>query len=60
MWFRYEQEKGADEMLTAEAIPYETFKQKIRIVKEELTKNRYVEVWDKQKLIYSAEKWRYE
>ena len=47
-------------MLTAEAIPYETFKQKIRIVKEELTKNRYVEVWDKQKLIYSAEKWRYE
>lgn len=47
-------------MLAAEAIPYTNFKQKIRIVKEELTKNRYVEVWDKQKLIYSAEKWRYE
>jgi hypothetical protein len=47
-------------MLTAEAIPYKNFKEKIKIVKEELDKNRYVEILDKQKIIYSAEKWRYE
>lgn len=42
---------------TAEGIPFETFKEKIRIVAEELDKDRYVEVWDKLKLVYSAEKW---
>jgi hypothetical protein len=31
-------------MLAAEAIPYTNFKQKIRIVKEELKKNRYIEI----------------
>ena len=42
-------------MNVVECIPYETFKERIRIVKEELKKNRYVEVWDKY--VYSAEKW---
>lgn len=42
-------------MLAAEAIPYQNFKEMIKIVKRELNKNRYVEVWDK--VIYSAEKW---
>lgn len=37
-----------------EAIPYRKFKEKIRIVKEELNKDRYVEVRDKY--IYSAGK----
>ena len=48
-----------DEVSTnvVEAIPYETFWDKIRIVSEELCKGRYVEVWDEHKLIYSAEKW---
>lgn len=41
----------------AEAIPYENFKEKINIVMEELKKNRYVEIMDKPKIIYSAEKW---
>lgn len=41
-------------MLAVEAIPYRSFKEKIRIVSEELAKNRHVEVWDK--FIYSAEK----
>lgn len=51
-----------DEISTnvAEAIPYKTFKEKINIVLEELLKGKHVEVWDKQKLIYSAEKWSYE
>jgi len=40
----------------AEAIPYKSFKEMINIVKEELAKDRYIEVWDK--FIYSAEKWR--
>lgn len=40
----------------AEAIPFRTFKEMIRIVKRELRKNRYIEIWDK--FIYSAEKWR--
>ncbi|MGN9164942.1 hypothetical protein ACTNDY_06595 [Tissierellaceae bacterium HCP3S3_D8] len=40
----------------AEVIPFKTFKEMIKIVKEELKKNRYVEIWDK--IIYSAEKWR--
>lgn len=38
----------------AEVIPYKNFKEKIRIVIEELLKNRYVEVWDN--FVYSAEK----
>lgn len=45
-------------MNVAEAIPYESFKEKIRIVKEELIKDRHVEVWDNEKLIYSSDKWR--
>lgn len=40
----------------AEAIPFKSFKEKIMIVKEELKKGRYVEVWDKQKVIYSERK----
>lgn len=40
----------------AEVIPYETFKEKVAIVAEEVLKNRYVEVWNK--FIYSAEKWK--
>lgn len=40
----------------AEAIPYKNFKEKINIVKEELRKNRHVEIWDKQKVIYSERK----
>lgn len=39
-----------------EVIPYNSFKEKINIVIQELLKNRYVEVLDK--FIYSAEKWR--
>lgn len=42
----------------AEAIPYKNFKEKNKIIADELKKNRYIEIWDKQKLIYSAEKWR--
>lgn len=41
----------------AEAIPYKNFKEKINIVMEELKKNRYVEIMDEPKIIYSAEKW---
>ena len=36
----------------AEAIPFNTFKEKINTVKQELSKNRHVEVWDK--FIYSV------
>lgn len=43
-------------MNVVECIPYKTFKERIRIVREELSKGRYVEVWDK--FIYSSEKWR--
>ena len=39
-----------------EAIPYKDFKEKIQTVKQELAKDRYIEIWDK--FIYSAEKWR--
>lgn len=39
----------------AEIIPYTNFKQMIRVVKRELAKNRYVEIW--KDFIYSAEKW---
>lgn len=35
-------------------IPYRTFKEKLKIVKEELKKNRNVEVWDK--FIYTSTK----
>ncbi|WMM24022.1 hypothetical protein RBU61_13970 [Tissierella sp. MB52-C2] len=38
----------------AEAIPYKDFKEMINIVKEEIRKNRYIEVWDK--VVYSADK----
>ena len=48
-----------DEISTnvAEAIPYKNFKERLNIVLDELLKNRYVEVWDELKIIYSAEKW---
>lgn len=39
-----------------EAIPYDNFKEKIKIVLEEVLKGRHVEIWDNQKLIYSEEK----
>lgn len=42
-------------MLVAELIPYRNDKEKFIIVRLELMKNRYVEVWDK--FIYSAKKW---
>lgn len=38
----------------AEAIPYSNFKEKIQLVKQELNKDRHVEVWGK--FIYSAKK----
>lgn len=41
----------------AEAIPFETFKEKIKIVKQELSKDRHVEIID-NKIIYSEKKWR--
>lgn len=47
-------------MSAVEAIPYKNFKDRIRKVKAELAKNRYVEIWDEDKLIYSAEKWKKE
>lgn len=40
--------------MVVELIPYENFKEKIKIVSEELRKNRHVEVWDKY--IYSVSK----
>lgn len=39
-----------------ELIPYKNFKQMIKITKQELMKNRYVEIWSGY--IYSAEKWQ--
>lgn len=39
-----------------EVIPYDDFKQKVKLVKQEERKNRYVEVWDG--VIYSAVKRR--
>lgn len=42
----------------AEGIPYGSFKEKINIVKQELAKDRYIEIMDELKIIYSAEKWR--
>ena len=43
-------------MPVAELIPYSTFRERLRIVAEELKKGRYIEVWEKH--IYSATKWR--
>jgi len=40
----------------AEIIPYKDFWEKIKIVKEELSKGRHVEVWDKPRVIYSVRK----
>ena len=42
-------------MNVAEVIPYKSYKEKFKIVFQELMKNRHVEVWDKY--IYSAKKW---
>lgn len=39
-----------------EAIPYRNFREKINIVKEELGKDRKVEIIDELKIIYSTEK----
>ena len=44
--------------MKADAIPYENFKEKIKIVNQEVSKDRYVEVWPDIKIIYSCEKWR--
>lgn len=40
----------------AEAIPYRSHKEKFKLVSQELNKNRYVEVVDELKIIYSANK----
>lgn len=40
--------------MVVEIIPYRSFKEKIKIVKEELEKNRKVEVMDNPKVIYIA------
>lgn len=42
-------------MNVAEVIPYKNYKEKFKLVMQELMKNRYVEVWDMY--IYSAKKW---
>ncbi|CAK7002470.1 hypothetical protein [Tissierella sp.] len=42
----------------AEAIPYENFKDKINIVKQEIAKGRYIEIIDELKIVYSAKKWK--
>lgn len=42
----------------ATGIPYNSFKSKIRLVNQELRKNRHVEIVDELKIIYSAAKWR--
>ena len=41
----------------ADAIPYKSFKEKNSLVNQELSKDRFVEVWDELKVVYSAEKW---
>ena len=41
-------------MNVAEVIPYKNYKEKFKLVFQELMKNRYVEVWDRH--IYSAKK----
>lgn len=42
----------------ADAIPFKNFREQIRIVNQEISKDRYVEVWDELGVVYSAEKWR--
>ena len=37
--------------MNVEAIPYSTFKERLKIVKQELDKGNYVEIWDK--IIYT-------
>lgn len=44
----------------AEAIPYKSNKERFEIERAERRKNRYVEVVDELKIIYSAKKWRSE
>lgn len=44
----------------ADAIPFKSFREQIRIVNQEVMKDRYIEVWDELKVIYSAEKWEKE
>lgn len=41
----------------ADAIPYKTIEERIKIVGREMRKGRFVEVWDELKIIYSAKKW---
>lgn len=43
----------------AEAIPYTSNEERIRIVGRELKKGRYIEVWDELKVVYSTRKWRH-
>lgn len=44
--------------MNADAIPYKTFKERIRITAEELDKGRYIEIWEDIKFIYSLDKRR--
>ena len=41
--------------MVIEIIPFCSFKEKIKIIKEELKKNRYIEIWDKY--IYTETKY---
>lgn len=42
--------------MNVEVIPFNNFKDRIKIVQQELSKGRYIEVWDKH--VYSAERYR--
>lgn len=48
-----------DYISVAEAIPYKNHKEKFKLVSQELNKNRYVEVVDELKIIYSERKGDY-
>lgn len=45
-----------DDIIVAAAIPYKNHKDKFKLVSQELMKNRYVEVVDELKMIYSERK----
>lgn len=42
--------------MLVEVIPYRSFKEKIRIVKELQRKNMYIEIWEN--MIYAASRYR--
>lgn len=46
--------RKVDLVNVVEAIPFSNFKERVRIIGEELNKNRYIEIWDGY--IYSKEK----